>query len=121
HLHAATPAHGDPGHSTSVATSVTAGPLIAGFEILDELGRGGMGIVYKAHQLAPDRLVAIKVIRKDRLVHLDGVKRFRREAQAAMRLAHPNVVQVFDSDHDGELHYLVMEFVDGVTLHRLVE
>jgi WD40 repeat protein/tRNA A-37 threonylcarbamoyl transferase component Bud32 len=102
-------------------TSIAALPTIPGFEILGELGRGGMGIVYKARQLDQDRLVAIKVIRKDRLLHADAVKRFRREAQAAARLAHPNVVRVFDSDHEGELHYLVMEFVDGVTLHRLAE
>jgi tRNA A-37 threonylcarbamoyl transferase component Bud32 len=102
-------------------TSVVVGPTITGFEILAELGRGGMGIVYQARQLAQNRVVAIKVIRKERLTHSDAVKRFRREAQAAARLAHPNVVCVFDSDHDGELHFLVMEFVDGVTLHRLVE
>jgi tRNA A-37 threonylcarbamoyl transferase component Bud32 len=106
----------DPGQ-----TSVTSGPAIAGFEMFGELGRGGMGIVYKARSLDQDRLVAIKVIRKDRLTHGDAVKRFRREAQAAARLAHPNVVRVIDSDHEGELHFLVMEYVDGVTLHRLVE
>ncbi len=96
-------------------------PTLPDFEILGELGRGGMGIVYKARELRKDRLVALKVIRKDRLQHEEAVRRFRREAQAASRLLHPNIVHVFDSDHSGSTHYLVMEFVDGMTLERLVE
>src|SRR5262249_55669067 len=96
-------------------------PAIPGYELLGELGRGGMGIVYKARDPAKARLVAIKVIRKDRLTHAEAVRRFRREAPPAARLAHPNVVRVFDSDYSGEVHYLVMEYVDGVTLQRLLE
>src|SRR5204863_4424322 len=80
-----------------------------------------MGIVYKARDPARDRMVAIKVIRKDRLTHAESVRRFRREAEAAARLAHPNIVQVLESDHGGDLHYLVMEFVDGVTLQRMLD
>lgn len=96
-------------------------PTLADFEILGELGRGGMGIVYKARWRRENRVVALKVIRQDRLQHAEAVRRFWREAQAAARLHHPNIVQVFDSDHSGDTHYLVMEFVDGVTLERLVE
>jgi eukaryotic-like serine/threonine-protein kinase len=96
-------------------------PRIAGYEILEELGQGGMGIVYKARQLATDRLVALKVIRKERLSNPESVRRFRREAQAAARLAHPNVVLVYDSDQAGDVHFLAMEYVAGVTLQRLVE
>ncbi len=96
-------------------------PVIPDCEILGELGRGGMGVVYKARKLQTGQIVAVKVIRKDRLQHEEAVRRFRREAQAAARMRHPNIVQVYDSDHGGDLHYLVMEFVDGVTLERLVE
>jgi tRNA A-37 threonylcarbamoyl transferase component Bud32 len=96
-------------------------PTIPDFELLGELGRGGMGIVYKAQRRGDDSIVAVKVIRKDRLQHDDAVRRFRREAQAAARLNHPNVVRVFDSDHTGDTHYLVMEYVAGVTLERFVE
>jgi WD40 repeat protein len=96
-------------------------PTIAGFEILEEVGRGGMGVVFKARQLDRDRIVALKIILKERLDHPDAVARFRREAQAAARLAHPNIVSVFESDQDGDLHYLAMEYVPGVTLQRLVE
>ena len=96
-------------------------PTLPDFDILGELGRGGMGIVYKARWRSQNRIVALKVIRQDRLQHVEAVRRFRREAQAAARLNHPNIVQVFDSDHTGDTHYLVMEFVDGITLERLVQ
>jgi eukaryotic-like serine/threonine-protein kinase len=97
------------------------GPSLPGFEILGELGRGGMGVVYKARDVAKGRLVALKVIRKDRLVHADSISRFRREAHAAARVAHPNVVRVHGSDHSGDTHFLVMELVDGITLQRLLD
>jgi tRNA A-37 threonylcarbamoyl transferase component Bud32 len=96
-------------------------PLIPGYEVLGELGRGGMGIVYQARQLERNRIVALKVIRKERLSNPETVRRFRREAQAAARLSHPNVVAIYDHDHEGETHYLAMEYVPGVTLQRLVE
>jgi WD40 repeat protein/tRNA A-37 threonylcarbamoyl transferase component Bud32 len=94
---------------------------VAGYEILAELGRGGMGVVYQARQRGRDRVVALKVIRKERLVHPEAARRFRREAQAAARLSHPNIVQVYESDQDGDTHFLAMEYVPGVTLQRLVE
>jgi tRNA A-37 threonylcarbamoyl transferase component Bud32 len=108
------------GWQPSVPPGVDVPPTLPDFDILGELGRGGMGIVYKARWRSQDRVVALKVIRRDRLQHAEAVRRFRREAQAAARLNHPNIVQVFDSDHGGDTHYLVMEYVDGVTLERLV-
>jgi serine/threonine protein kinase len=96
-------------------------PSLPDFEILEEIGRGGMGIVYRARQRSDQQIVAIKVIRKDRLQHEEAVRRFRREAQAAARLSHPNIVKVFDFDRAGDTHYLVMEYVDGITLERLIE
>ncbi len=96
-------------------------PTVPGYEIIGELGHGGMGIVYKARDLARNRTVAVKVIRNDRLIHTESVARFRREALAAARVAHPNVVRIYDADHSGETNYLVMEFVDGVTLQKLLD
>jgi hypothetical protein len=101
-------------------------PALEGFEILEELGRGGMGIVYKARQRLAGpppswRTVALKVIRPERLTHPETLARFRREAQAAARLSHPNVVAVYGADQAGDVHYLAMEFVPGVTLQRLVD
>src|SRR5438128_1968578 len=106
---------------TPLASTAAERPRLPDFEIIGELGRGGMGIVYKARQLSRDRIVAVKVIRKDRLIHEEAIRRFRREAQAAARLAHPNIVILHDSDHAGDTHYLVMEYVPGETLERLVE
>jgi serine/threonine protein kinase len=96
-------------------------PVLEDFEILEEIGRGGMGIVYMARQLSRNRLVALKVIRKERLAHPEAVRRFRREAQAAARLAHPNIVLIYESDQAGDTHYLVLEYVPGSTLQELVE
>jgi hypothetical protein len=98
-----------------------AAPAVAGYEVLSELGRGGMGIVYKARQVPRDRVVALKIIRSERLAHPEVVRRFRREAQAAARLSHPNVVAVYESDQAGDTHYLAMEYVPGITLQDLVE
>ena len=96
-------------------------PVLAGYEVLEEIGHGGMGVVYRARQRDTGRIVALKVIRKERLGSPDMVARFRREAQASGRLQHPNVVEVYASDLAGDTHYLAMEYVPGVTLQRLVE
>jgi serine/threonine protein kinase len=96
-------------------------PDIPGYEILEELGRGGMGVVYKARQLNLNRIVALKVIRRDRLAQPDTVRRFRREVQAIARLSHPHLVVVHHADQLGDTHYFAMEYIDGVTLQRLVQ
>lgn len=96
-------------------------PDIPGYQILQKLSEGGMGVVYKARQERLDRVVALKIIRPDRMAHPDAVKRFRREAQAVARLLHPNVVVVYDADQAGDLHFLAMEFIDGIDLKSLIE
>src|SRR5262249_8354579 len=83
-------------------------PVLPDCDLLEEIGRGGMGIVYRARRREDGAIFAIKVIRKDRLQHEEAVRRFRREAQAASRLSHPNIVTVHDSDRAGDTHYLVM-------------
>jgi serine/threonine protein kinase len=84
------------------------------------LGAGGMGLVYQAEHRLMDRLVALKILRRDLLRHPRVAQRFRQEFKAAAKLAHPNIVAVYDADQAGESHFLVMEFVDGVSLDRLV-
>ena len=96
-------------------------PVLGRYEILEELGKGGMGVVYKARQRDSGRIVALKVIRKERLNNPDMLSRFRREAQASARLAHPAIVGVFEADDEDGVPYLVMEYVAGITLQKLVE
>lgn len=101
-----------------------AGPKIPGFEIIEPLGGGGMGVVYKARQVALDRIVALKILAPDVLDDPEAVARFRREARAAGRLDHPNIVKAFDvstgNPAAGEPPHLVMEFVTGETLHQIL-
>ena len=95
---------------------------IGRFRIEGVLGRGAMGIIYRAHDPAIDRKVAIKLVRADLLdgdERADYIERFQREAQAAGRCAHPNIVAIYDfALHEGN-PYLAMEYIDGVTLQHL--
>ncbi len=95
---------------------------IAGFfpqlEILELLGQGGMGAVYKARQKNLDRLVALKIIRPDVQDQAGFDERFRREAKTLARLNHPHIVTVHDFGQAGDLYYLLMEYVDGVNLRQ---
>jgi formylglycine-generating enzyme required for sulfatase activity/tRNA A-37 threonylcarbamoyl transferase component Bud32 len=96
--------------------------LVAGpYLILDWLGEGGMGQVFKARHRRLQRLVALKVIRPDRLKFADTVDRFYREARAAAQLEHPNIVKIYDANQAGNNHFIAMEFVEGVDLGRLVK
>lgn len=94
---------------------------LAGYEILEKIGEGGMSTVWKARQLSLDRLVAIKTLAASYLPDHEALERFRREAQAAARLNHPGIVQVYDAGEVGGTPYLVMEFVDGCTVADLLE
>jgi serine/threonine protein kinase len=92
-------------------------PWLAGrYQLLDQLGQGGMGAVYRARDVTLGRLVAVKVLPAGKLADPDAVTRFQREAVALARLSHPNIVQAHDSGQDGERHFLVMELVEGQSL-----
>jgi eukaryotic-like serine/threonine-protein kinase len=90
--------------------------VIPGYKILGELGRGAMGVVYKAHQELADRTVALKVMLNLDHAREAEIARFKVEAQAAARLEHPNIIHVFDVGQEGELPYFTLEFVEGGTL-----
>jgi len=92
------------------------GRTIGKYRIIERLGRGGMADVYKAYQPGLDRYVAVKVFHSFLAEEEDFIGRFEREATAVAKLRHPNIVQVIDYDHEGDLYYMVMEFIDGPTL-----
>jgi serine/threonine-protein kinase len=94
--------------------------VVGQYVILDKLGEGGMGRVYKATQLSLERVVALKVVRTDLVNNATALKRFRREVRAAADFRHPNIVSVFDADQVGDRHFLAMEFIEGADLNRLV-
>ena len=83
------------------------------YEIMDELGRGGMGKVYRARHVTLDRIVALKMLSEQFSTDHGFVQRFLREARTAARLNHPNIVQIYDFGQVGKVYYLAMEFVEG--------
>ena len=92
-----------------------------GYELLAKLGEGGMGVVYKARQFAPERLVALKVIRSGQLAAEEDVRLFRKEANEAARLDHPNIVPVYEvGEHDG-LHFFTMKLIEGGSLNQRLD
>ena len=85
------------------------------YEILEKIGSGGMSDVYRAKCHKLNRLVAIKVLKEEFSSDASFVEKFKMEAQAAARLSHPNIVSVYDVVDEGNLHYIVMELVEGIT------
>ncbi len=90
------------------------------YEILEQIGGGGMAIVYKGRDALLNRLVTIKNLRPEFTCDEEFVKRFRREAQAVASLSHPNIVSIYDVGQEGEVYYLVMEYVEGDNLKNLI-
>jgi serine/threonine protein kinase len=91
------------------------------YRIVKEIGRGSMGVVYQARDPNLDLMVALKVLRQDRLTNDPFVRRFLSEAKALGRLDHPNIVRVFNVDQDGDTVYIVMEFIEGESLVTLMK
>jgi serine/threonine-protein kinase len=94
---------------------------IPGYEIIERIGRGGMGTVYKSRQLSMDRVVALKVLNDRYSKDENFIERFIREARSAGRLSHPNVIHVHDVSESDGVHYFTMEYVDGTTVKRLLK
>ena len=88
-------------------------PAIAGFRIIREIGRGGMGVVFEAEEEVLNRRVALKVLPVNVLHRQKQVERFEREAKAAARLHHTNIVPVFGVGHQDGHHYYVMQYIEG--------
>jgi len=95
--------------------------VMGNYLILDQLGKGGMGVVLKARHQRMDRLVALKVMATSEVHSPEAVKRFQREVQAAARLTHPNIVIAYDADEAAGSYFLVMEYVAGMDLYQHVQ
>ncbi|MBR1735644.1 MAG: Stk1 family PASTA domain-containing Ser/Thr kinase, partial [Firmicutes bacterium] len=91
------------------------------YRIIEQIGIGGMAVVYKALDIKLDRAVTLKVLKEAFIADEEFLKRFSVEAKAAAKLNHPNIVSAYDVGEDGNIHYIVMEYIDGYTLKELIK
>lgn len=110
-----------PFHTSQLLAGKSRGFLLGSkYKVLERLGAGGMGAVFLCEHVVMRRLVAVKILPPDQANSESALERFHREARAVAQLKHPNIVAAHDVDQEGKLHFLVMEFVDGNTLDRIV-
>ncbi|AQR96147.1 Stk1 family PASTA domain-containing Ser/Thr kinase [Clostridium saccharoperbutylacetonicum] len=95
--------------------------LLNRYKILEKIGEGGMGIVYKAKCTLLNRFVAIKILKAELSENEDFIARFRREANSAASLSHQNIVSVYDVGSEGKINFIVMEYINGKTLKKLIK
>jgi len=107
--------------SAAIYQKKSRGLLIGNYLILDKLGQGGMGVVFKATQRKTAKVVALKILPPSFARDQQAVLRFKREIEAAGRLNHPNIVAALDADEDRGVHFLVMDYVEGRDLDRIVQ
>jgi hypothetical protein len=107
--------------ATRLLTGKSKGLVLGKYAILEPLGEGGMGVVYKARHLGLNRVVALKVLPPELTIKQTALKRFRREVQAAAKLHHPNIVAALDAGEAKGVHFLVMDYVKGCDLSQWVK
>lgn len=107
--------------ATAVYRNKGSSLVLGNYTVLDKLGQGGMGTVFKAELRRMKRIVALKVMSHAAMKSPDAVKRFLREVEAAARLTHPNIVAAHDANEANGIHFLVMEYVEGIDLAALVK
>src|SRR6185437_8393125 len=96
------------------------GLVLGNYCILERIGAGGMGQVFKARHRLMDRVVALKTLPNQAMAGEDSIARFRREVLSAAKLSHPNIVAAYDADVSGQVHFLVMEYIEGQNLADVV-
>lgn len=94
--------------------------VVGSYRLLEPIGEGGMGKVFKARHVRMDRIVALKIIPEELLSNQQAVARFYREVRAVSQLSHPNIVTAYEANQEGDTHYFAMEFMDGIDLAKLV-
>src|SRR5437868_6997699 len=99
----------------------TVGARLGDFELLRELGRGGMGVVYEARQVSLNRKVALKVLGGGLGLTHKAILRFQREAEATAKLHHTNIVPVYSIGEQGDRHFYAMELIEGPSLDRILD
>src|SRR4051794_21724834 len=96
------------------------GRTLSHYQMLEQIGAGGMGVVYKARDIRLNRLVALKFLPRDKTIDPVRRARFIHEAQTASALNHPNIVTIFEIDRDGDCEFIVMELIAGRTLDCII-
>ena len=91
------------------------------YEIQEIIGVGGMANVYRAYDSIDDRTVAVKILRDEHMQNDELLRRFRNESKAIAVLSHPNIVKVYDVSFNEDIQYIVMEYIDGITLKEYIE
>ena len=91
------------------------------YELQEVIGVGGMAVVYKAYDNIDDRIVAVKILKDEFLASEEFRRRFKNESKAIAVLSHPNIVKVYDVSYGDKLQYIVMEYVEGITLKEYIE
>src|SRR5271156_6791245 len=109
-----------PPESGSLSSTLSPGARFGSYEILQRLGAGGMGEVYRAKDTRLDREVAIKTLSLERCSHPEDLSRFEQEARSASALNHPNIVTIYELGHENGTRYIAMELVEGDTLRGLL-
>ena len=106
---------------TTILDGIATGLVLGGYTLLNKIGEGGMGQVFKAIHRRLERPAAIKVLAAKLLDSPDAVRRFYQEVRVAARLSHPNIVATYDASEEDGIHYLAMEYVEGCDLAALVK
>jgi len=96
------------------------GKMFGNYELVQKVGQGGMGLVYKGRQVSLDRIVAVKILNKSLCDNAEFIKRFEREAKSIARINHPNIMSVYDFGQTGGIYYMITEFIEGSSLSKQI-